>query len=130
MDVDQMLAEARARLDRLDPVQASEAITNGAVLIDIRSDHQRAADGIVPGAVRIPRNILEWRCDPRSAHRDERVADTKRQLILMCDAGYQSSLAAATLQALGHDAATDLTGGFQAWKAAGLPVHPAAPPTG
>ena len=70
----------------------------------------------------IPRNVLEWRCDPASDHRDERIAPG-RQVVVMCDEGYQSSLAAATLRDLGVDA-TDLDGGFQAWRAAGLPTEP------
>jgi rhodanese-related sulfurtransferase len=122
--VDDLLAEARARLERVDPAAASEAMGNGAVLVDIRSETQRAEDGVVPGAVHIPRNALEWRCDPLSESRDERVCDPARQIVLMCDEGYQSSLAAAVLQELGHERATDLDGGFRAWRAAGLPVEP------
>ncbi|MDX6687551.1 MAG: hypothetical protein QOF86_3679, partial [Baekduia sp.] len=77
-------------------------------------------------AVHHPRNVLEWRADPASAHRDERIAAYDRQVIVMCDEGYQSSLIAATLQELGFARATDLAGGFQAWRAAGLPVEPLA----
>ena len=124
MDVEQMLAEARSRLERVDPTEASDAIQNGAVLVDIRSDEQRAQDGIVPAAIRIPRNVLEWRCDPSSEWRDERVSDPSREVIVMCDEGYQSSLAAAVLLDLGLTRVTDLDGGFQAWRAAGLPVEP------
>ena len=76
----------------------------------------------MPGAVFVPRNVLEWRCDPDCTHRDDRLADLDRHLILMCNEGYQSSLAAATLQRLGFARATDLAGGFQAWCEAGLPV--------
>ena len=95
------------------------------MLIDIRSETQRAADGIVPDTIWFARNVLEWRCDPGCEAYDERVGDLGRQLIVMCDEGYQSSLAAATLQQLGFARATDLVGGFQAWRAAGLPVDPA-----
>jgi rhodanese-related sulfurtransferase len=123
VNVDQLLARARARLDRVEPEEARAAMDDGAVLIDIRSDSQRARDGAVPGAVFIPRNVLEWRCDPASPYRDERVSDPGQRLIVMCDEGYQSSLAAAALQELGHARATDLAGGFQAWRAAGLPVE-------
>ena len=70
-----MLRDARSRLERLGPEEADAAMREGAVLVDIRADEQRAADGVVPGAVRIPRNVLEWRCDPRSEWRDERVSD-------------------------------------------------------
>lgn len=121
--VDELLAEAREGLERLEPAAAAAAMADGALLLDIRSDRQRARDGIVPGAIFIPRNVLEWRCDPACPHRDERVGDAGRQLILMCDEGYQSSLAAANLKRMGLERATDLAGGFQAWRAAGLPVE-------
>ena len=120
--VDDLLADARSRLERLGPKQARNAVASGAILIDIRSDSQRAADGEVPGAVHVQRNVLEWRLDPESEHRDPRLARPEATIVLMCDAGYQSSLAAATLQNLGLPKATDLDGGFQAWRAAGLPV--------
>jgi rhodanese-related sulfurtransferase len=122
--IDELLEQARQKLARVDPGAARAAMDGGAVLIDIRAESQRERDGVVPGAVFIARNVLEWRCDPDGANRDERVADPGRRLIVMCDAGYQSSLAAATLQELGHADATDLDGGFQAWRAAGLPVEP------
>ena len=123
--VDRLLEEARSGLRRVGPVAAAEAMRAGAVLVDIRSDSQRAEDGLVPGAVVIPRNVLEWRCDPTSDWRDERVSDAEVDLIVMCNEGYQSSLAAAVLQRLGLRRATDLDGGFQAWRAAGLPVEKA-----
>jgi rhodanese-related sulfurtransferase len=119
-----LLAEARGRLERLEPAHASEAVARGAVLADIRAESQRERDGVVPGAVFIPRNVLEWRCDPASATRDPAVSDPDRQVILMCDAGYASSLAAAVLKDLGLPRVTDLVGGFRAWRAAGLPVEP------
>jgi rhodanese-related sulfurtransferase len=122
--IDKLLEHARARLTRVDPAAARAAIDAGAVLVDIRAESQRERDGVVPGAVFIARNVLEWRCDPDGSHNDARVADPSRTLIVMCDAGFQSSLAAATLQELGHADATDLDGGFQAWRAAGLPVEP------
>ena len=125
MTIDELLAQARAALDRVDPHAAQEAIGRGALMIDIRSESQRAADGIVPDTIWFARNVLEWRCDPSCEAHDERVGDLDRHVIVMCDEGYQSSLAAATLQQLGFAAATDLVGGFQAWRAAGLPVAPA-----
>ena len=125
--IDDLLAQARRRLTRVDPDAARTAIDAGAVLIDIRAESQRERDGVVPGSVFIARNVLEWRCDPDGSHRDARVADPGRRLIVMCDAGFQSSLAAATLHELGHADATDLDGGFQAWRAAGLPVEPLDP---
>jgi rhodanese-related sulfurtransferase len=122
MTADDLLAEARSGLSRLEPAEAASAISAGAVLVDIRSELQRERDGVVQGSVFFPRNVLEWRCDPASPARDERVSDMGRQLIVMCDEGYQSSLAAANLRRLGFERATDLAGGFQAWRAAGLPV--------
>ena len=123
MTADELLAEAREGLVRLGPREAASALSAGAVLVDIRSEVQRERDGVVPGSVFLPRNVLEWRCDPASPARDERVCDPAAQLILMCDEGYQSSLAAANLKRLGFQRATDLEGGFQAWRAAGLPVE-------
>ncbi len=122
--VDGLLAEARAGLERLSPLEARAASAAGATLVDIRSESQRRRDGFIPGAVFIPRNVLEWRCDPASADRDDAVACRDRLIVLICDEGYQSSLAAATLVRLGLRA-TDLVGGFQAWRAAQLPVEAA-----
>jgi rhodanese-related sulfurtransferase len=124
--IDDLLARARRRLTRLDPVQAREAMDDGALLIDIRSESQRARDGVVPDSLFVARNVLEWRCDPTSEHRDPRIDGRRRRLIVMCDEGYQSSLAAAALHELGLTRATDLVGGFQAWRAASLPVQPSA----
>jgi rhodanese-related sulfurtransferase len=121
--LDELLADARSRLVRLQPAAALHAMRSGAMLIDIRSESQIVHDGIVPGAVVIPRNVLEWRLDPDSQHRHPRAAGLDDHVILMCNEGYQSSLAAATLQQLGFSRATDLEGGFQAWRAAGLCVQ-------
>ncbi|WP_285554405.1 rhodanese-like domain-containing protein [Actinoplanes regularis] len=117
-----LLAEARARLDRLDPLRADAAIRDGAVLVDIRPAAQRAEHGEIPGALIIERNVLEWRLDPRS---DARLPFANRYdlpVIITCQEGYTSSLAAAALQDLGLHRATDLAGGFAAWAAAGLPT--------
>jgi rhodanese-related sulfurtransferase len=122
--VDEMLAQARSGLERVGPRDAAKAMDAGAVMIDIRSETQRATDGIVPGAEYIARNVLEWRLDPASPDRIDRLARPEAHVIVMCDAGYQSSLVAETLQRLGLPRATDLAGGFQAWRAAGLPVEP------
>jgi rhodanese-related sulfurtransferase len=105
-----------------DADEARAALARGAVLVDIRSDRQRDRDGIVPGARYVPRNVLEWRCDPASEARDPATSQPGQLLMLMCDEGYQSSLAAATLQRFGLTRATDVIGGFQAWRDAGLPV--------
>ena len=123
--LDELLERSRARLQRLSPAQAFDAMAAGAVLIDIRSAEQRERDGLVPRAIAIPRNVLEWRCAPSSAWRDPRVGSADRVVIVMCDEGYQSSLAAATLQELGLPRATDVVGGFQAWRARGLAIEPA-----
>jgi rhodanese-related sulfurtransferase len=123
LTVDELLAEARRGLDRLEPLAAAAAMGDEAILIDVRSEAQRERDGVVPGSLFFPRNVLEWRCDPESPARDERVGGRGRLLIVMCDEGYQSSLAAANLKRLGVERATDLAGGFQAWRAAGLPVE-------
>jgi rhodanese-related sulfurtransferase len=122
MTVEDLLHEARARLERLDPIQAKVAMAEGAILIDIRSESQRSRDGRVPGARFLPRNVLEWRLDPASEHRDPEAARRDVLLILMCDEGFQSSLAAATLRRFGLRVA-DLIGGYQAWRSAGLPVE-------
>jgi rhodanese-related sulfurtransferase len=119
-----MLADARERLTRLTVEEAQEAMARGAAVVDIRSDIQRARDGTIPGAAHVPRNVLEWRLDPECEARDPELASYDRQVAVICDEGYQSSLAAAVLQDLGLERATDVVGGFQAWRAAGLPVTP------
>jgi rhodanese-related sulfurtransferase len=119
--VDELLAEARAQLDRLAPSDAAAAVGRGALLIDIRSETQRSRDGVLPQATVVARNVLEWRLDPESPHRDRMLARRDVALILICDEGYQSSLAAATLKRFGLDT-TDVVGGFQGWKAEGLEV--------
>lgn len=124
--IDELLGQARAGLVRVGPHEARDAIGDGALMVDIRSESQRATDGLVPDAIWFARNVLEWRCDPGCEAHDERVGDLERRVIVMCDEGYQSSLAAATLQQLGFARATDLVGGFQAWRAAGLPVAQAS----
>ena len=123
LTAEDLLAEARRGLVRLDPREAASEMWSGAaVLIDIRSELPRLRDGVVPNSVFVPRNVLEWRCDPASPYRDESLADASRRLIVMCDEGFQSSLAAANLRRMGFADAADLAGGFQAWRAAGLPV--------
>jgi rhodanese-related sulfurtransferase len=125
MTVDDLLQAARRRLRRVQPLEVPDALRRGAVLVDIRSEVQRLRDGEIPEATRHPRNVLEWRADPASGHSDPALsADLNRWIILVCDEGYQSSLAAATVQSLGFANATDLVGGFQAWRDAGLPIAP------
>ena len=118
--IDEVLADARRRLTRLSPREAYEAVAGGAVLVDIRPDENRAVEGCIPGALIIHRNVLEWRLDPSSDAR-VRHADYDLHVIVFCNEGYTSSLAAAALLDLGVHRATDLAGGYRAWRAAGLP---------
>ena len=120
--IDEILAEARQRLRRLSPAQAHEAMSQGAVLVDIRTVAQRAEQGRIPGSLHVERNVLEWRFDPQSDARLPEATGYDLQVIVFCVEGYTSSLAAVALQDLGLARATDLDGGFRAWEKAGLPV--------
>jgi rhodanese-related sulfurtransferase len=124
LSIDEILAAARTRLFRLDPHTVAAAVARGAVLVDIRPAAQRAESGEIPGAVIIERNVLEWRLDPRSEARLPFADSFDLEVIIHCEEGYTSSLAAAALQELGLHRATDLTGGYVAWRAAGLPTIP------
>ena len=124
LTIDQVLEEARRRLVRLEPEQAADEVARGALLVDIRPPAQRADQGKIPGAVVIDRTVLEWRLDPTSASRLEQAKDHQVRVIVVCAEGYSSSLAAASLQDVGLVNATDVIGGFEGWKAAGLPVGP------
>jgi rhodanese-related sulfurtransferase len=121
LGIAEVLAAARARLDRVTAEQAYAEVGTGALLVDIRPAAQRLAEGEIPDAVVIERNVLEWRLDPRSDHRLA-IASFGLRVIVFCSEGYTSSLAAASLLDLGIAGATDLEGGFKAWEAAGLPV--------
>ncbi len=123
----QLLAASRARIDRVEPADVPTAIAAGAVLIDIRTDSQRRADGIVPGSIWYPRNCLEWRCAPGAAHLDPLVARSDGFVLLMCRHGFQTSLAAAVLRDLGVARAGDVVDGFEGWAAAGMPVEAYVP---
>jgi rhodanese-related sulfurtransferase len=120
----QLLAAARTRITRLDPAEARAALADGALLIDIRSDLDRASHGIVPGSLHIPRTVLEWRVDLDSNWRSPHVGGLERRIVLMCDDGCSSILAAATLVDLGFSKTADVIGGFAAWRTAGLPTAP------
>ena len=120
--IDDLLAAARARLRRLDPYESFAAVDRGAILVDIRPAAQRATFGEIPGAIVIERNVLEWRLDPRSEARLSFANRYDLEVIVTCQEGYTSSLAAAALQDIGLSRATDLAGGFAAWQAAGLPT--------
>jgi rhodanese-related sulfurtransferase len=126
--VDDLLARARARIERLEPPEAYDAFAGGAHLIDIRCESARRDDGIVPGSFHIPRTVLEWRLDPDSPWRNPYVGGLETQLLIFCDHGYSSSLAAATLVELGFTRTADVIGGFAAWRDSGLPIAPAPPP--
>jgi rhodanese-related sulfurtransferase len=123
--VDEMLADARSRLDRIDPDTAyRELLAGDALLVDIRPAAQREAHGEVDPGLRVrlvERTVLEWRFDPRSDARLPEAAYDAR-LVVLCQEGYSSSLAADALQRLGIRRATDVIGGFDAWREAGLPV--------
>jgi rhodanese-related sulfurtransferase len=112
--IEQILAEARARLDRVEAAALADEVAGGAVLVDIRPLEQRQRDGGLPGALVIDRNVLEWRLDPASPDAIPE-AGYDRRVIIVCNEGYSSSLAAATLRDIGVARATDLAGGFQAW---------------
>jgi len=120
--LDRLLIRARSRLARLQPQQAWDAVRNGAILVDIRPEFQRRADGEIPGAIVVERNHLEWRLHPASADRIPEAADVDVHWIVICDEGYASSLAAATLKLIGLHRAADVVGGFQAWREARLPI--------
>jgi rhodanese-related sulfurtransferase len=122
--IGQVLAEARARLRRLEPAAALTAQAEGAILIDLRCADERRESGIIPGSVHVPHSVLYWRLDPTSGYDDPRLSDPTRQVVLLCADGYSSSLAAATLQNLGFTRATDVIGGVAEWVAAGLPLEP------
>ncbi len=122
--IDEILASARQRLRRPGPAEAAAAAQDGALLVDIRPQAQRAAEGLIPGALHVERNVLEWRFDPRSPARLPQAAGYGQHVIIICSEGYASSLAAASLQDLGLRNATDLDGGVRAWARAGLPVLP------
>lgn len=122
--IDEILADARRQLRRLNPAETQAALAAGALLVDIRPQAQRRAEGAVPDALLVERNVLEWRFDPRSDARLPEASGYDLQVIVMCSQGYTSSLAAAALQDIGLYRATDLDGGFQAWDQAGLPVQP------
>ena len=124
--IDEILADARGRLRRLTPHEALREQAEGAVLIDIRPAAQRAGQGEIPGSVIVERNHLEWRLDPGCDARLPWVTGYDHRIIVFCQEGYTSSLAAAALLDLGLSRSTDVIGGYRAWTAAGLPTAPAA----
>jgi rhodanese-related sulfurtransferase len=129
--VDQLLARARAQLDRVAAEDLAAEVAGGAVVVDIRPVEQRERDGTLPGAIVVDRNVLEWRLDPTSPHRIPGATSAGIRYVVVCNEGFSSSLAAATLRELGLSRATDLVGGFQAWLGldpAGTSGRPATSP--
>lgn len=129
--IDELLERVREGLDRVEADAAHEAARAGeALLVDIRYAALRERDGLIPGALVVERNELEWRLDPQGSHRAPEATSHGLRVVVVCNEGYASSLAAASLRQLGLHRATDLVGGFQAWRAAGLPVVTARPVAG
>ena len=122
--LDELLAEAAAHIERLPPGAAFEAVQSGALLVDIRSHEARERGGVVPGAIHVPRTVLEWRFEPGGSWCNPHTGDRERQVVVLCDHGYASVFAAAMLARLGYARVCDVAGGFDAWLAAGLPVRP------
>ncbi|NGO09629.1 sulfurtransferase [Streptomyces sp. HC44] len=121
--IDELLERVRADLDRVEAADAHDAAqASEALLVDIRYAALRDRDGLIPGALVIERNELEWRLDPQGSHRTPEATSHDLRIVVICNEGYASSLAAASLRQLGLRRATDLVGGFQAWRAAGFPV--------
>jgi rhodanese-related sulfurtransferase len=113
--VDDLLGDARRRIRRVTPDELATVVADGGLVVDIRPVAQRLDEGVLPGAVVIERNVLEWRLDPGGDHRIPEVRDHDQPIVVVCSAGYASSLAAASLADLGFRRAADLDGGFQAW---------------
>lgn len=120
--VQELLDKCRADVVRLSPEETAAALVDGALLVDTRTETQRAEQGELPGAVVIDRTVLEWRLDPTSPDRIAEATDHDVQIVVVCRQGYSSSVAAASLRSLGLWRATDMSGGVEAWLAAGLPV--------
>ena len=126
LTINELLRQAREQISRLTPQEAADAQSAGAVIVDTRDSADRATEGIIPGSVLVTRNTLEWRADPSAEASDPRLANLETDLLIVCNDGYSSSLAADSLRQLGHHTAGDIIGGYRAWKAAGLPTT--APP--
>jgi rhodanese-related sulfurtransferase len=124
--VHDLLESARSTLDRLEAAAAAAEAQAGGLIIDTRCAELRRDDGVIPGSAHVPLSVLYWRLDPASGFEDPALAQPDRRLILVCAHGYSSSIAAATLRELGFSRATDVIGGFEGWRSAGLPVEPLA----
>jgi rhodanese-related sulfurtransferase len=126
--IDEVLAEARSRIIRLLPEEAAARVASGALLVDIRPAAYRAEEGAIPGALVVERNVLEWRLDPQSDARLPQATGHDVEVIVLCNEGYTSSVAADSLRELGLIHSADVIGGYRAWAAAGLPVIPGNTP--
>lgn len=123
-----LVAVAEARVDRLEPVAAWEEAERGALIVDVRSEVCRSRDGVVPGALHVPLTVFPWRLAPDSAWRSTWAPESSRRVIVLCDHGYSSVLAAAMLADLGFARPADVVGGYEAWRASALPTRPGPPP--
>jgi rhodanese-related sulfurtransferase len=124
MPIDDIVEAARARIHRATVEETRQALSEGAIVIDVRDSADLRRTGVIPGSIPIARSVLEWRCDPACEWRDERVAQPTERVIVVCDEGYSSSLAADSLRTLGFTRVGDLIGGVDAWRAEGLPTRP------
>jgi rhodanese-related sulfurtransferase len=122
--IDRALYQARRRLSRITAEKAAAELAEGALLVDTRTESQRARDGSIPGALVVDRTVLEWRLDPTSPHSIPQIRNQDTRVILICAEGFSSSLAAVSLKNLGLHNVTDVIGGFSSWKAADLPIVP------
>lgn len=120
--LDRLIDQAAGRITRLEAREAFVAAAAGGRIIDIRSQNTRVRDGVIPGSLHIPRTVLEWRIAIDSPWRSPHLAGLGEQLLLVCDHGYSSILAASNLVELGFHQAGDVIGGFEAWRTQGLPV--------
>lgn len=118
----ELLADAASRIERFGPEEALAAVEAGALMVDIRSGEDRERDGVVPGSLHVPRTVLEWRFAPDSELRSPHAGGPEQRIVLLCDHGCSSVLAAASLADLGFTRAGDVVGGFAAWREAGLPT--------
>ncbi len=123
LSVEELLSAARRNIERYTPAQARAAQADGAIIVDVRCRSDRQQEGAVPGAIPLALSVLPWRADPESRTRDDRIANRDARLILMCNDGYSSSLAAGDLFKMGFTDVGDMDGGFHAWAAAGLPLE-------
>ena len=117
LSVDELVKRARRRIRRVGPEELEDLVAEGGLVVDIRPAEQRRSEGALPGALVVERNVLEWRLDPTSDHRLPEVQGIHQPVVVVCSAGYASSLAAASLADLGFERAADLIGGYQGWRA-------------